>query len=278
MLIDWLLDLINYFYKNQITRLIMRIFYFPLSFAILEKKIWQIIDKKEDKEKIMVNIGGGHFFKRHWKVLDFSSSHYSWLPGTIDFNFNLSLSKQLPFKNEEISFLYSSHTIEHIPQEHVKFLFAEFYRSLKKGGVIRITLPDYDLGAEAYLKNDEDFFEEYKEEETIEAKFLRFFASDLKNKISSEEISKNFKKMEKKEFADFYMDQISRESQILAPGNHINWWNYDKLSEILTESGFRNVYRSEEQESRFSEMQGNGIYSGFDTSIPKMSLFIEATK
>ena len=66
----------------------------------------------------MINIGGGHFFRRHWKILDFSSQWYNWLPGAIDFN--LSSDKPLPFKNEQISFFYSSHTIEHIAQEHTK--------------------------------------------------------------------------------------------------------------------------------------------------------------
>lgn len=270
--------LLEYLYSNQIARLIIRLCYLPLPLGILEKKFFQIIDKNADNKKIMINIGGGHFFRRHWKILDFSSRWYSYLPGAVDFNFDLSSDKPLPFKNNHVSFFYSSHTIEHIAQEHTEFLFNEFYRCLKPGGAIRITLPDYDLVVKAYLNNDEDFFETYKEEKTLEAKFFRCFATDLADKVNVEEISKNFKQMSKEEFADFYTNQISRESHTLTPGNHISWWNFDKLSESLKKAGFRKICKSKEQESNFSEMRGRGSLSGFDTTVPDMSLIIEAIK
>lgn len=47
----------------------------------------------------------------------------------------------LPFNDEEVSNIYSSHFFEHIKKEDAKQLLKECFRVLKKGGVIRITMP-----------------------------------------------------------------------------------------------------------------------------------------
>ncbi len=52
------------------------------------------------------------------------------------------ITKPLAFKNDSVDFILLSHVLEHVThQQGYKFL-GEAYRILKKGGVIRITVPD----------------------------------------------------------------------------------------------------------------------------------------
>ena len=62
--------------------------------------------------------------------------------------------------------------------------------------------------------------------------------------------------MIKVEFADYYIQQIPKNSQKESVANHINWWNFEKTRRMLREAGFKEIYRSMPQKSRFKEMRG----------------------
>ena len=228
----------------------------------------------------MVNIGGYHYFRRHWRILDNPSDHYSFKLGVLDYEHDLTDPKPFPLKDNSVSFFYTAHTIEHIPQEFCEHVFDEIYRCLKPGGAIRLTMPDFDLAYEAYgkyLKNNEldvDFLKQDYPEKTLEGQFLHFFASYLGDKESPEDVRNNYLNMKKEEFADYYTKKIPRESQKEFTGKHINWWNYEKLSNMLKNAKFTTVYRSNIQESKFNELQGEGRDCGFDSTRPEISLFV----
>lgn len=250
---------------------------------ILKKQFFKFIDRKDD-HNLNINIGGGRFVRRHWKVLDFPSPHYNYPSAIIDYKHYLTSNKPFPFSDNSVNLFYSSHTFEHIPSEFCQYIFNEIYRCLKVGGAVRIVTPDFDLAYEAFGKGDIDFFKKYSGQ-NIEEKFLDFFATYMKDKVSPQDLQKNYKLMSKERFADFYTQQIPRDSQRKAPSNHINWWNYDKMSKMLIKAGFGNVYRSIAQGSRFSEMRSVGSnfaifasISGFDVTHPELSLFVEAVK
>lgn len=225
----------------------------------------------------MVNIGGGYFFKRHWSVLDVPSKHYKFMRGVVDYEYDLASGQPFSFEDNSISFIYSSHTLEHIPQECISFLFSELYRVLKRKGVIRLTMPDFDKAADAFLNNNKGYFI-LLQNDTIEEDFLDYFATNLKDKVPTEELRKNFNSMSLEEFGDFYTFQVPREAQKENSGNHINWWNYTKLYNMLKKAGFTNIYRSEANQSKFSEMQNVGKSIEFDSTHPEISLFVEAVK
>jgi predicted SAM-dependent methyltransferase len=244
---------------------------------ILLKRIQQVFDQKKDNEKLMVNIGGRYFLRRHWRVLDFPSQHYRFMKGAVDYEYDLTSAEPFPFKNDSVFLIYSSHTLEHIPQEHCQFIFSEIFRVLKKGGGVRLTMPDFDKSVEAYRNGAMDYFKLYSGS-NIEEKFLDNFASYWKNKVTPKELQKKFNSLPKEEFGDHYTTSIPRESQKKNTGFHINWWNYKKLHTMLTDAGFTNIYKSKEKESKFSEMRGTGRKKGFDTTHPEISVFIEAKK
>ena len=95
----------------------------------------------------------------------------------------------------------------------------------------------------------------------------------MKDKVPPEELRKNLTSMGKGDFADCYTRQIPRDSQKIFTGYHINWWNYEKLRRMLKQAGFREIYRSPEQGSRFTEMRGVGRHCGFDSTHPEVSFF-----
>lgn len=65
----------------------------------------------------------------------------------------------LPFKDEQVDVIYSSHMIEHLsPNGAVKFLL-EAKRTLRSGGVLRISVPDLKKHVSHYVEDgDADNF------------------------------------------------------------------------------------------------------------------------
>ena len=56
-----------------------------------------------------------------------------------------------PLEDGAVSFVYSDNVIEHIPLEPARTLFAEAYRCLQPGGVIRFVTPDLRAHVDRYL-------------------------------------------------------------------------------------------------------------------------------
>lgn len=237
----------------------------------------KLIFRRIDNNKLMINIGGGNFFRKHWRVLDYPFDRYAYPLYYIDYVFDLASNKPLPFEDNSVQFFYSSHTIEHIPQERCQHIFNELYRCLKKNGALRLTMPDFNKGYEAYVNNDEEFFKKSTKGDNIKERFLHFFATFLMKKISKEEFKKNFEEMERYQLADYYTSKIPREWQEGA-GEHVNWWNFKKAEKMLKKAGFETVYRSTAQRSRFVEMRVIGYKTGFDSTHPEISVFVEAIK
>ena len=64
----------------------------------------------------------------------------------------------LPFEKETVLELFSSHLIEHFPEEELKRqLLPSWYNLIKKGGMLRTVLPDSVTMMEQYLKDDFPF-------------------------------------------------------------------------------------------------------------------------
>lgn len=241
------------------------------------KKVWSLLDRRADQRHLMINVGGGYFARRHWRVLDFPSSWYTGLDGFIDYRVDLTADEAWPLPDGSVARFFSSHTLEHIPQEHCEHILAEMYRCLKRGGGARIVVPDFDMGYAAFGRGDESFFALYPGD-SLEERFLDFFATHMKKRVPPGEVTQRFLAMSRDDFAEHFTRQVPRDSQREATGNHINWWNYDKLNALLRRVGFREVYRSHAQGSGFPEMRGPGRRTGFDSTHPELSLFVEAIK
>lgn len=61
--------------------------------------------------------------------------------------------KGLPFADQTISYIYSSHTFEHFHWEDSLKIARDCFRVLKPGGVLRVVVPDLRLIVGEYLEN-----------------------------------------------------------------------------------------------------------------------------
>jgi predicted SAM-dependent methyltransferase len=62
------------------------------------------------------------------------------------------VAKGLPFKDNSVDYVYTSHMLEHLNQEKANFVLEECYRTLKKGGGLRVIVPDLGLFVEEYIR------------------------------------------------------------------------------------------------------------------------------
>lgn len=65
-----------------------------------------------------------------------------------------NLEYGLPFRDESVDYLYSSHSLEHLYRDDAATLLGEAFRVLKNGGIIRICLPDLEYAISLYQKGD----------------------------------------------------------------------------------------------------------------------------
>jgi len=177
-----------------------------------------------------------------------------------DFTLRVCTLTPIPVEDNSAEIVYSSRTIEHVKDEAAQNMFNESYRILKQGGVLRITTPNIDLDFRAYKTNDRNFFywiDQYnaKIPKTLESVqlnkplneaskqqiFLWHFASNVSllhndgalERISDEELDRIFQELDYEEALDYCTSKCSLEVQKKYPGNHINWWNRNKLFKKL---------------------------------------------
>ncbi|PYI52942.1 class I SAM-dependent methyltransferase [Paenibacillus flagellatus] len=260
---------------------------------------FSIFSEEDVKKKRFYNIGAGSFVHRAWTNIDFQNDWYK--DNQIGINYDLLELKPLPIEDQVANVVYSSHTIEHITNEAAQNMFNEAYRILKKNGIIRLTTPNIDLCYRTVLNNDRNFWRrmevDYSTPEimakvnvskpmkdvTLKQIFLFNFASqtsELQNitgtyKISDKEFDKIFSEMPYEQALDYAIDKCSLDIHKRYPGDHINWWNKDKLFNMLKIAGFKDIYLSGYGQS-MSPVLRNTSY--FDYTCPYLSIYVEARR
>jgi len=270
---------------------------FVLSFKIVKHVIFQKFDNKIDSDRLMINVGGGHFIKRHWRTLDVPYGVRKYWKGTIHYQHDLCSKTPWPFIDNSVYIFYSSHTLEHIHPTWLAHNLKEAYRCLKPGGGFRITVPDYDLAYDAYKKGNLTFFhkdqynlpniniykDDYDGKHMLEYAFLRYFSYHMWKRLKVEEIQKLFKTLDRYNFADELVnnqpiDLVGTKANI---GAHVNWFNPDKLVKVMEDAGFVEVAIMKRHKSRFKEISNDKVTSrtsGFDNSYPLISCYVEGYK
>ena len=100
-----------------------------------------------------INIGAGAFWRSDgWETLDNAPSSYSYKWQHYGKCWDTKL------KSNSYEIVFTSHTLEHVPQFRIEKTFAEINRIMKIGGTLRILVPDLESSARAYLKKDKKFF------------------------------------------------------------------------------------------------------------------------
>ena len=93
-----------------------------------------------------LNLGcGTHYSKSNeWTNVDFISTG----EGVMAHN----LLAGIPFQDNSFDGVYHSHVLEHFSKQDGEKFISECLRVLKKGGVLRIAIPDLEMIAKEYLK------------------------------------------------------------------------------------------------------------------------------
>ena len=98
----------------------------------------------KERKTIYLEIGAGNKKgKNGWITLDL----------TPDCDIYWDLNKGLPFPDESICKIYSSHVFEHFTFKEGQRLLDECLRVLKKGGIFSICVPNAKLWIDAYSNN-----------------------------------------------------------------------------------------------------------------------------
>ena len=97
----------------------------------------------------LLNLGCGNHYHPSWVNIDF----YSIDPNVIRHN----LLKGIPFPNNNIDFLYSSHLLEHFTRKDADYFISECFRVLKPGAIMRIVVPDLQKICKEYINIVNEF-------------------------------------------------------------------------------------------------------------------------
>ena len=79
-----------------------------------------------------------------------------------------NLLKKLPFENNSIDYVYSSHLLEHFSREDALNICKDVFRILKEDGIFRVVVPDLKIAAVNYINNNISFFSECKTKPTAD--------------------------------------------------------------------------------------------------------------
>jgi SAM-dependent methyltransferase len=58
--------------------------------------------------------------------------------------------------NNSLDLIYASHCLEHFSHLRISQVLTEWYRTLKPGGILRLSVPDFDLLINIYKENNND--------------------------------------------------------------------------------------------------------------------------
>ena len=240
------------------------------------------------KNRLFYNLGSGSFSHPAWTNIDHISDWYANRQGDkIDIKHDFSTLKPIPLQSDSALVLYTSHVVEHLDNITVQHLFNEAYRLLKKGGIFRITTPNIDLELDAYKRSDRHYFEtlfgDLAKKHSIEQMWLYRFASSVSSitpkegssyKMSSDEAKKVFSSMKKEDALNYCIEKCSAEVQSRNPGNHINWFDENKLRTMLGKTGFENIYLSAYGQSKSPVLRNTNYFD----KRPEKSIYIETIK
>ncbi|MFA4842512.1 MAG: methyltransferase domain-containing protein [Candidatus Omnitrophota bacterium] len=169
--------------------------------------------------------------------------------------------RKLPFATYSLDYVYTSHLIEHFKKFDAESILKDCCRVLKKGGIIRVVVPDLELLVKKYLENDRDYFKK------INA-LMNFAQRDYsgENLVLADVLMENF-------YPLFYKNKPLGMQRLFTYFIRPHYWMYDypSLESLLRSAGFANIQRRKFREGRVPGLESLDV-------LPEMSLYVEAEK
>ena len=92
----------------------------------------------------LINLCCGQRYHQNWVNVDFVS--------TTEFVQAHDLTKGIPFPDQEFDVAYHSHVLEHFEKSAGLVFMQECFRVLKKGGILRVAIPDLEGIVRCYIE------------------------------------------------------------------------------------------------------------------------------
>jgi SAM-dependent methyltransferase len=248
--------------------------------AKADKKLYSDYELNEK----FLNFGSGAFFHNRWKNYDYpgQSSYYRSIQGKEGSNFfaiDLCLEKlAIPESDDSVALIYCSHMLEHLDKESSLRFLKECLRILKKGGVMRVALPNTrnDFYLTRCLINQKEMIGSLYENYVADA--TSHVLTDTA-KLDSEEITGLLDESQFQSDA-FYSKTLAKYPEIsLFDGNnhdrHINYWEFENLIEATKTIGFRCVVPTYQGSSLALPFTNLHV---FDTTEPHISFYADIVK
>jgi predicted SAM-dependent methyltransferase len=104
------------------------------------------------KTQLKLHLGCGPDVRPGWINIDINLQANDTVDNSDFFNYDLRLG--IPLPDDSCSLIYSSHFFEHLKNSYGFRLFQECRRVLRRGGRLRLALPNYRRFFQQYLNND----------------------------------------------------------------------------------------------------------------------------
>jgi SAM-dependent methyltransferase len=241
-----------------------------------EAVVWRLaVMATYETAPFYLNVGGGYFARKNWRVLDVHSRQYPYLRALLDYELDLLEQRAWPIADASVDLVYCSHCLEHLTDACASLVFSEVFRVLKPGGIFRLTAPDIDLAYRAYAADDHAFFAALRRDErSVEATLLAYFSPYLEAEIDTRRVREDFRRLDKLAFLDTYTLEAPRDDHDYS--RHLTWFDRDKIRRLAKHAGFeaRRVLDSAFRQSICAEMRGDQ----FDDNWPPLSLYFDIVK
>ena len=157
------------------------------------------------------------------------------------------ITEEIPLPDKSIELVYSRETLEHLTWRELINHFIECNRILEDGGIIRMSLPNFDKMIERYKNNDEDLDEAIKNSETSE------FLAPIEN------------------HTDLFISRILYH-------DHYYLHNFDTMNRALKKCGFAEVTIVKPGETKIKNLEEILFRAEHTTYDKELTFRLEAVK
>ncbi|MBF0450584.1 MAG: methyltransferase domain-containing protein [Candidatus Magnetomorum sp.] len=257
---------------------------------------------------VMLNLGCGRSYHRDWINIDIQSTG----PDVIAHNLFLGI----PYSDNSVDVVYHSHVLEHMPKQFAPDFLNDCFRVLKKGGIIRVAIPDLERIVREYLSHLENALDgDEQATNHYEWIMLELFDQTVRNQSGGAML--DYWKLNPMPAESYVYERCGREAlnavtylrrqnisytkskdiftQVMQQPNdqlllqmarfrtsgEVHQWMYDRysLSCLLRQAGFSDIHVCKATESKIADFSSYGLDTDETGNIRKPdSLFMEARK
>ena len=169
----------------------------------------------------------------------------------------------LPFKNNEVDYVFTSHFLEHVKYYQALPFLKEVYRVLKKGGWVRISVPDLSLLIQKYIADDQSYFQKHSDV----GWHKEYSLGKGKTILRGDAFSGSFFPSYTRRSRGTILEKLT--NVFIRP----HWWMYDfeSLSDLLRRAGFEKIKRCQYKKGYVPDIDQLDAH-------PAESLYVEAQK